>query len=130
MILNSVDLPQPDGPMIEKNSPAWTSKETSFSAGTCSLPLSAEPKTMLTLRKVNIAIDLVERRAIRRAPTNRRIQPRRQEGLKATFSSRFGNLSDVCFFEGGVRGFLKTPCIKARKNIIGLKEHSWRGDRK
>jgi hypothetical protein len=59
MILRSVDLPQPDGPMIEKNSPALTSNETSFTATTCSTPLSALPNTLLTLRKVKIAIEFV-----------------------------------------------------------------------
>src|SRR5215475_3382136 len=32
MMLNSVDLPQPDGPMIDTNSPLSTAKETSSTA--------------------------------------------------------------------------------------------------
>src|SRR6266511_3852067 len=66
MIRKSVDLPQPEGPMIEKNSPALTSSETSVTATTCSDPLSASPKNLLTLRKVKIAIDLSYRNAINR----------------------------------------------------------------
>ena len=60
MILNSVDLPQPDGPMMEKNSPAWTSRETSFNAATWSSPLSGLPNTLLTLRSVKMVIELIE----------------------------------------------------------------------
>ena len=39
MIRSSVDLPQPEGPMIEKNSPAWTSRETLSTAGTNAAPI-------------------------------------------------------------------------------------------
>ena len=53
--------------MIEKNSPALTSSETSLIATTCSEPLSASPKNLLTLRKVKIAIDLSYRTALNRA---------------------------------------------------------------
>ena len=57
VIRSSVDLPQPEGPMIEKNSPALTSNETSLIATTCSDPLSASPKNLLTLCKVRIAMN-------------------------------------------------------------------------
>ena len=56
MIRSSVDLPQPEGPMIEKNSPAWTSRETLSTAGTNAAPLSGSPKTLLTLRRVKMDI--------------------------------------------------------------------------
>src|SRR4029434_1549154 len=73
MILNNVDLPQPDGPMMEKNSPALTSRETLFKAQTSSTPLSAPPKVLLTLRKLKIAMSfsVPEHGSLR--PTDRRI---------------------------------------------------------
>ena len=37
MMWNSVDLPQPDGPMTETNSPGATSKDTSSTAVTAPL---------------------------------------------------------------------------------------------
>src|SRR3989304_5227625 len=40
MILSIVDLPQPEGPMMEKNSPARTSTEISSTAGTAARPFS------------------------------------------------------------------------------------------
>jgi hypothetical protein len=35
-----VDLPEPDGPMIARNSPLATSRFMSINAGTCTLPVS------------------------------------------------------------------------------------------
>src|SRR6266478_4969427 len=67
IIRSSVDLPQPEGPMIEKNSPPLTSNETLLTATTCSDPLSASPKILLTLRKVKIVIDSSHQGAINRA---------------------------------------------------------------
>jgi hypothetical protein len=58
MILSNVDFPQPDGPMMEKNSPAFTSNETSFTASTWSKTLPGSPNALLTLRSVRIAIKM------------------------------------------------------------------------
>ena len=38
MMWNSVDLPEPDGPMMERNSPFSTLRSTPRSAGTSTLP--------------------------------------------------------------------------------------------
>src|SRR3990172_7904807 len=48
-----VDLPQPEGPMIETNSPSLTSRETSASART-GCEFSAEPNVLLTPLTSNI----------------------------------------------------------------------------
>src|SRR5687768_16677911 len=50
-----VDLPHPDGPMIETNSPSLTSRETSSRALTLWAPLSSVPNTLLTRLTVNMA---------------------------------------------------------------------------
>src|SRR3990172_7813229 len=54
MILSRVDLPQPEGPMMEKNSPARTSIEISSTAGTAARPSSVPPNTLLMLRRFSI----------------------------------------------------------------------------
>src|SRR3972149_7855214 len=54
MILSGVDLPQPEGPMMEKNSPARTSIEISSTAGTEARPSSVPPNTLLMLRRFSI----------------------------------------------------------------------------
>jgi len=60
MILSNVDLPHPEGLMIEKNSPDWTSSETSLIAVISAAPLSASPKSLLTLRRVRMDMDLFQ----------------------------------------------------------------------
>jgi hypothetical protein len=44
--------------MIEKNSPAFTSSDTSLTAKICPAPFSAPPKVLLTFRNVRMAIGL------------------------------------------------------------------------
>ena len=45
IMLNSVDLPEPDGPMMERYSPALMAKSTPLSASTRLLPIL---KTLVT----------------------------------------------------------------------------------
>jgi hypothetical protein len=47
MMLNSVDLPQPDGPMMDTNSPGATENDTSSTATIASSPV---PKRLVMLR--------------------------------------------------------------------------------
>jgi len=47
-IRSSVDLPQPDGPIRETNSPRWTAKSMPDSAWTRRPPRSSVPKAIDT----------------------------------------------------------------------------------
>ncbi len=42
MMLSKVDFPEPEGPAMAENSPAWKSRLTEVSAVTLAAPLAAE----------------------------------------------------------------------------------------
>ena len=49
MTLNSVDLPQPDGPITDRNSPGRTSNDTSSTAITG--PSAVSKRTLMSVRR-------------------------------------------------------------------------------
>src|SRR5688572_1551335 len=73
-IRSRVDLPQPDGPMMEKNSPALTSSETLFTATTCSDPLSRPPNACSHYAELEWSLSFCRQSTVPLAPTNRRNQ--------------------------------------------------------